>query len=198
MELFYDKEMVKVTIENKLTWIINRLGGRTYQKTEDVVERTRELEKRYDFLMNFDNLSKCSPAYLDERDDVSIDLTEPLSKINHAPVEELLVIAIDKEEQKILDYKIVSRGTEKTVGGPESNLAVIDYLKQYSGIWNGPSFVFVHNHPGAVVAEPSENDKKYNEALKTMCHFIGVYYADSMIVTDYDCWSEKQKEKTTK
>lgn len=132
------------------------------------------------------NMAKHKPMFED------IDISEPLSLINNSPIENMMVIIVDQQDHKIIDYKIIDHGTVNAVGSQQGNIKALEFITQNIQMDRKIDVIFVHNHPGHVAAMPSNNDIKLMYAQYMVCKYLNVRFGDMMVVTGFDIYSQRQ------
>lgn len=156
-----------------------------YKDKKDLYDTIDELDKRYDYLTDFNNRTLHKPEY------DGIDLTKQIDMIKGDILEYAMIVIVDEFEHEIVDYAIVSKGTKNTCLIDDGKYNIIDMFKKHR-FRNMLTVVKIHNHPRVVVAKPSVADIEVNSLLKHVCDFFGYRFGDSMVVTNYDVYSSLQ------
>lgn len=186
-----------------------------YIKARDKwIEETRKYydvaEKHYKEKITIDTTrraveigKKQSVNYSDCKEEIDgVDLKPYLELIRKQPVEHRMFLSI--KDHKVIEQKIF-KGTQASVNSDPKEME--DFLKRVKQ--NGAGFYEVHNHPFTIAAIPSSykigedlegntiigGDMKTTQNMIGYCNQEGINFLDDGVVTEFDYYSYKQKEK---
>lgn len=163
---------------------------------EDVIKLLDNDDSNIEWFLDPSNMSKHEPVFY------GIDLRDYIAKINEQMYECLIYLLIDLNERKVIAHKMetnFSAGSIHTDAEfPLYKFLVDEYPKiREDAMLDTNRFVLVdiHNHPGRIVAKPSDTDEIHMLRQIVILKSMLMSYGDSIVVTAYDCFSEYQYER---
>lgn len=152
-----------------------------------------DIEKCYNEIMNTvlnpDKMSHHLPSIY------GLSLEEPIKALGpQGSKEKEMIILIDKDYTKIIDYKIIAEGDYVSVSTSAVEKKLMQsWLQEYQD--QDIKAIFLHNHPDVIAVMPSESDRRSDsEWLMELFCTYRIRLVDSMIVGAFDCYSQRQYE----
>ena len=163
---------------------------------EDIIKLLDSDDSNIKWFLDPSNMSKHEPIFY------GIDLRDYIAKINEQMYECLIYLLIDLNERRIIAHKMATNFSAGSIHTdaefPLYKFLVDEYSKiREDAILDPNRFVLVdiHNHPGRIVAKPSNTDEIHMLRQIVILKSMLMSYGDSIVVTPYDCFSEFQYEK---
>lgn len=123
-----------------------------------------------------------------------LSLEEPIRAFGDRNIrEKQMIILIDKDYETIVDYKIIAEGDELSVQPSNDEMdKVLNWLQKYRK--QEINAILMHNHPESIACIPSDSDRLTDTFWLYELNQFQIRLMDSMIISNYDCYSQRQYE----